>query len=215
MLNWHACLADRNLQCCYQRYAQWKWRLGCLNIFSTNHVIKMLLNLLVNIQRRVLIHEKINPDNWFLAEFHIWFGPGLTALEVWCLAMIGLVFLAFLAYIVILAWLRTRLVTKLYCKIFSISEHLAFMRQLMSSRIWFTKPIHQTRPASKVEPSHDMKSMYGSEKKSKKEEAAEGRGKGMEEETKMEICLFSAVVSAALIFMVVYYFIYINTQSKS
>ena len=34
--------------------------------------------------------------------------PGLTALEVWCLAMIGLVFLAFLAYIVILAWLRTR-----------------------------------------------------------------------------------------------------------
>ena len=60
-----------------------------------------------------------------------------------------------------------------------------------------------------------MKSMYGSEKKSKKEEAAEGRGKGMEEETKMEICLFSAVVSAALIFMVVYYFIYINTQSKS
>ena len=35
---------------------------------------------------------------------------GLTALEVWCLAMIGLVFLAFLAYIVILAWLRTRLI---------------------------------------------------------------------------------------------------------
>ena len=34
----------------------------------------------------------------------------MTALEVWCLAMIGLVFLAFLAYIVILAWLRTRLI---------------------------------------------------------------------------------------------------------
>ena len=38
------------------------------------------------------------------------FWLGLTALEVWCLAMIGLVFLAFLAYIVILAWLRTRLI---------------------------------------------------------------------------------------------------------
>ena len=34
----------------------------------------------------------------------------MTALEVWCLAMIALVFLAFLAYIVILAWLRARLI---------------------------------------------------------------------------------------------------------
>ena len=42
--------------------------------------------------------------------FYTFFYLGLTALEVWCLAMIGLVFLAFLAYIVILAWLRTRLI---------------------------------------------------------------------------------------------------------
>ena len=60
-----------------------------------------------------------------------------------------------------------------------------------------------------------MKSMYGSEKKSKKEEETGGGNLGMEEETKIEICLFSAVVSAALIFMTAYFFIYINTQSKS
>ena len=41
---------------------------------------------------------------------HDFFCLGLTALEVWCLAMIGLVFLVFLAYIVILSWLRTRLI---------------------------------------------------------------------------------------------------------
>ena len=33
---------------------------------------------------------------------------GLTALEVWCLAMIGIVFLTFIAYIIILVWLRCR-----------------------------------------------------------------------------------------------------------
>ena len=57
-----------------------------------------------------------------------------------------------------------------------------------------------------------MKSLYGSEKKSKKD--VEVGGRGMEEETKMEICLFSAVVSSALIFLIAYYFIYVNTQSK-
>ena len=50
---------------------------------------------------------KTQPRNMTL---RIFFCLGLTALEEWCLAMIGLVFLAFLAYIVILAWLRTRLI---------------------------------------------------------------------------------------------------------
>ena len=59
-----------------------------------------------------------------------------------------------------------------------------------------------------MEPSDNRKSLYGSEKKSKKDEEVGGRG--MEEETKMEICLFSAVVSAALIFLIAYYFIYIK-----
>ena len=42
-------------------------------------------------------------------------------------------------------------------------------------------------------------------------EQVEGK---MLDETKMEIGLFLAVASAALIFMIAYYFIYINTQSK-
>ena len=65
-----------------------------------------------------------------------------------------------------------------------------------------------------MEPSHDIKSMYGSENKAKKRTKEEEDGV-LEEETKMEICLFSAVVSTALIFLIAYYFIYINTQSKS
>ena len=65
-----------------------------------------------------------------------------------------------------------------------------------------------------MEPSHDIKSMYGSENKAKKRTKEEKDGR-LEEETKMEICLFSAVVSTALIFLIAYYFIYINTQSKS
>ena len=56
-----------------------------------------------------------------------------------------------------------------------------------------------------------MKLMIVKEK-SKKEEGARG-GESMEDETKIEICLFSTVVSAALIFLMAYYFIYINTQS--
>ena len=42
-------------------------------------------------------------------------------------------------------------------------------------------------------------------------EQVEGK---MLDETKMEIGLFSVVASAALIFMIAYYFIYIDTQSK-
>ena len=63
-------------------------------------------------QERLLIlntHYEGNTKKNTLNNF-TFFCLGLTALEVWCLAMIGLVFLAFLAYIVILAWLRTRLI---------------------------------------------------------------------------------------------------------
>ena len=58
-----------------------------------------------------------------------------------------------------------------------------------------------------------MKSMYGTEEKLKKMIGEQVEGK-MLDETKMEIGLFSAVASAALIFMIAYYFIYIDTQSK-
>ena len=58
-----------------------------------------------------------------------------------------------------------------------------------------------------------MKSMYGTEKKMKKMIGEQVEGK-MLDETKMEIGLFSAVASAALIFMIAYYFIYINAQSR-
>ena len=59
-----------------------------------------------------------------------------------------------------------------------------------------------------------MKSMYGTEEKPKKQMIAEQVNGKMMDETKMEIGLFAAVASAALIFMIAYYFIYINTQSK-
>ena len=58
-----------------------------------------------------------------------------------------------------------------------------------------------------------MKSMYGTEEKLKKMIGEQVEGK-MLDETKMEIGLFSVVASAALIFMIAYYFIYIDTQSK-
>ena len=58
-----------------------------------------------------------------------------------------------------------------------------------------------------------MKSMYGTEEKLKKMIGEQVEGK-MLDETKMEIGLFSAVASAALIFMIAYYFIYINAQSR-
>ena len=70
-----------------------------------------------------------------------------------------------------------------------------------------------------MEPSHNIKSLYGhgseNEAKNLKENEAVESGGMMEDETRMEIALFSAVVSAALIFLVAYYFIYINTQSQS
>ena len=76
------------------------------------------------------------------------------------------------------------------------------------------KRLFQCRP-SKVQPFH-IKSMYGRENEAKRKTKEEEHGRmGMEEETKMEIGLFSAVVSAALIFLIAYYFIYINAQSKS
>ena len=59
-----------------------------------------------------------------------------------------------------------------------------------------------------------MKSMYGSEKEPKKRMIAEQVEGKMLDETKMEIGLFSAVASAALIFMIAYYFIYINIQNR-
>ena len=59
-----------------------------------------------------------------------------------------------------------------------------------------------------------MKSMYGSEKEPKKRMIAEQVEGKMLDETKMEIGLFSAVASAALIFMIAYYFIYLNTWSR-
>ena len=58
-----------------------------------------------------------------------------------------------------------------------------------------------------------MKSMYGTEEKLKKTIGEQVEGK-MLDETKMEIGLFSVVASAALIFMITYYFIYINAQSR-
>ena len=65
-----------------------------------------------------------------------------------------------------------------------------------------------------MEPSSDKKSMYGSEKESQKRMIAQHMEGKMLDETKMEIGLFSAVASAALIFMIAYYFIYINAQSR-
>ena len=59
-----------------------------------------------------------------------------------------------------------------------------------------------------------MKSMYGAEEKLKKKMIAEQVEGKMLDETKMEIGLFSVVASAALIFMIAYYFIYINAQSR-
>ena len=59
-----------------------------------------------------------------------------------------------------------------------------------------------------------MKSMYGLEEKLKKKMIAEKVERKMLDETKMEIGLFLAVASAALIFMIAYYFIYINTQNR-
>ena len=47
-----------------------------------------------------------------------------------------------------------------------------------------------------------MKLMIVKEKSKKEEGAREG---SMEDETKIEICLFSTVVSAALIFLMAYY----------
>ena len=58
-----------------------------------------------------------------------------------------------------------------------------------------------------------MKSMYGLEEKLKKMIGEQVEGK-MLDETKMEIGLFSAVASAALFFLIAYYFIYINAQSR-
>ena len=58
-----------------------------------------------------------------------------------------------------------------------------------------------------------MKSMYGTEEKLKKMIGEQVEGK-MLDETKMEIGLFSVVASAALFFLIAYYFIYIDTQSK-
>ena len=65
-----------------------------------------------------------------------------------------------------------------------------------------------------MEPSSDMKSMYGTEEKLKKKMIGEQVEGKMLDETKMEIGLFSVVASAALIFMIAYHFIYIDTQSK-
>ena len=59
-----------------------------------------------------------------------------------------------------------------------------------------------------------MKSMYGAEEKLKRKLIAEQVEGKMLDETKMEIGLFSAVASAALIFMIAYHFIYINAQSR-
>ena len=60
-----------------------------------------------------------------------------------------------------------------------------------------------------------MISMYGLEREQpqKRVIAEQVEGK-MLDETKMEIGLFSAVASAALIFMIAYYFVYINTLSR-
>ena len=65
-----------------------------------------------------------------------------------------------------------------------------------------------------MEPSSDKKGMYGSEKEPKKQMIGEQVEGKMLDETKMEIGLFSAVASAALIFMIAYHFIYINAQSR-
>ena len=58
-----------------------------------------------------------------------------------------------------------------------------------------------------------MKSMYGTEEKLKKMIGEQVEGK-MLDETKMEIGLFSVVAFAALTFMIAYYFIYLNAQSR-
>ena len=60
----------------------------------------------------------------------------------------------------------------------------------------------------------DTKSMYGTEEKLKKRMIAEKVDVKMLDETKMEIGLFSAVASAALIFMIAYYFIYVYEYTE-
>ena len=60
----------------------------------------------------------------------------------------------------------------------------------------------------------DTKSMYGTEEKSKKKMIAEQVEGKMLDETKMEIGLFLAVASAALIFMIAYYFIYVYKYTE-
>ena len=69
--------------------------------------------------------------------FRILPDPGLTALEVWCLAMIGLVFLAFLAYIVILAWLRTRLTA-----VSNIAKYSTSTKNIMGEGGWGIFPAY-------------------------------------------------------------------------
>ena len=59
-----------------------------------------------------------------------------------------------------------------------------------------------------------MKSMYGAEKETKKRMITEQVEGKILDETKMEIGLFSAVASAALIFMIAYYFIYVYEYTE-
>ena len=65
-----------------------------------------------------------------------------------------------------------------------------------------------------MEPSTDMKSMYGAEKETKKQMITEQVEGKILDETKMEIGLFSAVASAALIFIIAYYFIYVYEYTE-
>ena len=60
----------------------------------------------------------------------------------------------------------------------------------------------------------DTKSMYGTEEKLKKKMIGEQVEGKMLDETKMEIGLFSAVASAALIFIIAYYFIYVYKYTE-
>ena len=59
-----------------------------------------------------------------------------------------------------------------------------------------------------------MKSMYGAEKETKKQMITEQVEGKILDETKMEIGLFSAVASAALIFIIAYYFIYVYKYTE-
>ena len=59
-----------------------------------------------------------------------------------------------------------------------------------------------------------MKSMYGAEKETKKRMITEQVEGKILDETKMEIGLFSAVASAALIFIIAYYFIYVYKYTE-